>query len=115
MHCDGHSEWSTGNIGGMMPQQIFLVTRSRGPHWNDAVAMEQQEKWSEHAAFMDALHAEGFLALVGPVEGTRYALLAVHAQNEDEVHRRLAEDPWSHNGMLQTAEVRLWTLRLGSV
>ncbi len=98
-----------------MAQTVFLVTRSRGPRWNDSVSMEQQDQWPAHADFMDALNAEGFLALVGPVEGTRYALLLVHAQNEDQIHQRLSEDPWSHNGLLQTTEVRRWTLRLGTV
>ena len=64
-----------------MTGRIFAVTRSHGPAWHNARSIEEQDGWSAHAAFMDALHAEGFVALVGPLEGTTDALLIARADN----------------------------------
>ena len=94
--------------------KVFLVTRRREPRWDDTRAMEEQEGWQAHAEFMDGLAADGFLLLVGPVEGTRDALLVVRADTEDEIQRRLSADPWTRNGLLRTVEIREWTVRIGS-
>jgi uncharacterized protein YciI len=64
---------------------------------------------------MDALFAEGFALLVGPLVGTRDALLILRANNEAEVHARLDADPWTHSGHLVTTRVAPWHLRLGSL
>lgn len=63
---------------------------------------------------MDALYAEDFLALVGPLEGSREVLLIVRADDAEEIERRLADDPCI-DGMLETTRIAPWTLRLGSV
>jgi len=63
---------------------------------------------------MDAPYAEGFVALVGPLVGSRVVLLIVGAGDADEIERRLADDPWT-DGMLETTRIAPWTLRLGSV
>ncbi|MBM3600746.1 MAG: hypothetical protein FJX35_21300 [Alphaproteobacteria bacterium] len=97
-----------------MPR-VFAVIRSRGPKWNDAVPMEQQEDWRGHADFMNALAAQGFFLLVGPLEGSRDVLLIVPAEDEDEIKRRLAVDCWVENGLLVTARISPWQLRIGSV
>ena len=64
---------------------------------------------------MDALFEEGFAALVGPLEGTRDALLVVRARSASEIDERLAPDPWTLNGLLVTSQINLWQLRLGSL
>jgi hypothetical protein len=94
---------------------LFAVVRTRGPAWDDAQPLEGQVDWAGHAAFMDALHDEGFAVLVGPLEGTRDALLVVRAAAADEVHARLAADPWTRLDLLRTGRVAPWTLRLGSL
>ena len=58
-------------------ERAFVVLRSRGPAWDDSKPLEGQAGWTAHAAFMDALFHEGFAALVGPLEGTRDALLSL--------------------------------------
>jgi ketosteroid isomerase-like protein/uncharacterized protein YciI len=95
--------------------RVFAVLRSRGPAWDDAKPLEGQSGWAAHAAFMDALHDEGVAVLVGPLEGTRDALLIVRAASPDEVEERLAPDPWSLSGQLKTTRISPWQLRLGSV
>jgi len=94
--------------------KTFLITRRHGARWDDARPMEEQAEWQAHADFMDGLASEGWLLLVGPVEGTRDALLVVRAEGEDEIRERLASDPWTRNGLLRTAEIREWTVRIGA-
>jgi hypothetical protein len=96
-------------------QQLFAVLRSRGAVWDESKPLERQVDWASHATFMDGLFDEGFAALVGPLEGTRDALLILRASSELEVVERLASDPWSVNGVLFTKQISPWQLRLGSV
>jgi uncharacterized protein YciI len=96
-------------------ERVFAVLRSRGPAWDDSKPLEGQAAWAAHAAFMDALFEERFAALVGPLEGTRDALLILRASSVEEVAERLASDPWTINGLLVTRQVSLWQLRLGTV
>jgi uncharacterized protein YciI len=94
---------------------IFAVFRNRGVGWNDSAPLEGQTEWQAHADFMDGLAAEGFAVLVGPLEGTRDALLILRASSAEEVHARLDGDPWTRNGLLRTTLVAPWTLRIGSL
>ena len=94
---------------------IFVVKRVRGSGWNESLPLEQQEDWLAHAAFMDNLYDEGFVLLVGPLEGTREFLLIVRAESADEVSSRLATDCWVHKDISRIVDVRPWQLRLGSL
>jgi hypothetical protein len=94
-------------------ERVFAVMRSRGPAWDDSKPLEGQTAWADHAAFMDALFEERVAALVGPLEGTRDALLILRASSTSEVVERLASDPWTANGLLVTRQVSVWQLRLG--
>jgi hypothetical protein len=96
-------------------ERVFAVLRSRGPAWDDSKPLEEQAEWTAHAAFMDALFDERFAALVGPLEGTRDALLILRAETASEIIERLASDPWTMNGLLVTRQISPWQLRLGSV
>ena len=91
------------------------MTRTRGSTWDPSQPLEGQRLWKEHAAFMDALDAEGFVALGGPLEGTADALLIIRARDEAEIAARLSADPWSPSDHLRTKQVAPWTLRLGSL
>jgi hypothetical protein len=95
--------------------RVFAVFRSRGPAFDDSKPLEAQALWTEHAAFMDALFEERFAALVGPLEGTRDALLILRASSAGEVAERLARDPWTASGHLVTRQISPWQLRLGSL
>ena len=97
-----------------METRLFAVTRSHGPAWKSSQPLEGQERWLEHAAFMDALVAEGFVVLGGPLEGASGALLIVRARGADEIQQRLAADPWTDE-LLRTVSIIPWILRLGSL
>jgi hypothetical protein len=96
-------------------EHAFVVFRSRGPAWDDAKPLEAQSDWAGHAAFMDALFLEGFAVLVGPLEGTRDALLVLRAASASEIVERLAMDPWTMNGLLVTRQISPWQIRLGTL
>ena len=96
-------------------QRPFVVLRTRGSGWDESRSMEEQTDWAAHAAFMDSLVAEGFVALGGPLEGTRDALLVIQAEDSSEIMRRLSADPWARNGVLIAKECWPWRVRLGSL
>src|SRR5262249_31802917 len=104
---------SARTVGAM--ERAFVVLRSRGPGWDDAKPLEAQSDWAGPAAFMDALFEQRFAALVGPLEGTRDALLVLRASSAAEVVERLAADPWTTNGLLCTKQISPWQLRLGTL
>lgn len=95
---------------------LFLVECRNGPAHDPSRPRREQQGWDAHADFMDALAEEGFALLGGPVgEGEgEGAMLVVRAQDEQAVHRRLAEDPW-HAGVLAAPSVRRWRLWLGDL
>jgi uncharacterized protein YciI len=73
--------------------------------------MEEQSDWLAHAAFMDALVAEGFVVLGGPLADEHRVVLAVEAESEDDVRATLARDPWSGSHLVVDSVDR-WTIRL---
>ena len=97
-----------------MPQ-LFAVTRSFGPGWNSSLPLEQQQDWRVHADFMNALKAEGFVLLGGPLLGTSEVLLIIRAGDEEVIRARLAGDCWAVNDLLRITRILPWNLRLGSL
>jgi uncharacterized protein YciI len=93
--------------------RLFAVMRTRGARWSPAEPLEGQDDWRGHADFMNALVAEGFVLLGGPLDGKDAALLIIQAADEAEVRARLAADPWTVAGLLAIESVHPWTLRLG--
>jgi uncharacterized protein YciI len=92
----------------------FAVHRVRGSAWNTALPMREQALWTEHAAFMNALAAEGFVILGGPLGPGEEILLVINAASEDAVRARLAADPWSASGLLEIGRVEPWSVLLDS-
>jgi uncharacterized protein YciI len=76
--------------------------------------MRDQALWAEHAAFMDALTAEGFVVLGGPLGLGEEILLVIDSASEAAVRARLAADPWSESGLLEIGRVEPWTILLDS-
>jgi hypothetical protein len=96
-------------------QTPFVVLRTRGPSWDESRPMEEQAEWLAHAAFMDALLADGFVVLGGPLEGTRDALLVIQGEDPAEIMQRLSADPWALNDVLIAKACWPWRIRLGSL
>ena len=90
---------------------FLVVLRRSGPEWDAGRTMEEQSGWTEHAAFMDALVASGFLVLGGPLADDHRVVHVVEAESQDAVRARLADDPWS-DSHLRIHSIDPWTIRL---
>lgn len=92
----------------------FIVINVQGPAWDPARSMREQDAWSEHAKFMNALVDEGFVILGGPIKdgSTHKARLVVRAVSEQAMRDRLAEDPWMRRGLLKTLTIEPWEVLL---
>ena len=90
----------------------FAVTSRRGPRWDHACGIREQDGWAEHAAFMDGLVDDGFILFGGPVGDARQTLHAIEASDEDAIRKRLAGDPWARAGLLEVGTVQPWALWL---
>jgi uncharacterized protein YciI len=98
-----------------MAANLFAVVRTRGPRFNDAQPLEDQEDWRAHADYMNALVSDGFMLLGGPLVGSRDVLLIVRAEDERQVEARLAADCWTVKDLLRTVRISPWQLRLGTL
>ena len=100
---------------------LFAMIRKGGRAWDGSCPLRDQDKWDEHAAFMDALFAEGFIVLAGPlgdghlgrVDSEHRVLLVFDADSEGAIHARLDADPWTPMEMLETVSVERWNVLLG--
>lgn len=73
-------------------------------------ALGTKGRLAAHAAFMNALHAEGFVLFGGPLEGTSDVLLIVRAKDANEIHARLSFDCWTSKDLLQIKPIAAWTI-----
>jgi uncharacterized protein YciI len=95
-----------------MPMFLVVLRRS-GPEYDHSKPLEEQSGWAEHAAFMDALVADGFIVLGGPLADEVRTAHAVEAESEDAIRERLATDPWSGTHLVVDS-IDQWTIRLDS-
>jgi uncharacterized protein YciI len=93
----------------------FVVMREAGPAWAPASSTREQEQWTEHAAFMEALVDDGFVVLGGPIGDGPTTLLIVDSGSEDEIRARLAQDPWTPLDLLSTSRIEPWEVLLSSM
>jgi uncharacterized protein YciI len=106
----GRPETPNADYSAQMP--IFLVTEHReGPAWDPALPLRKQSGFAEHAAFMDALVAEGVVVPGGPLADEHRVVLVVNAESEQAVREWFQQDPWmgSH---LSIACIERWTILL---
>jgi uncharacterized protein YciI len=98
----------------------FAVRTVHHTGWDDQRPMRQQDAWAEHASFMNALAADGFVILGGPLgadgghSGGHSALLIVEAADEDQIVTRLNADPWAQQHILAIETIEQWTILLDS-
>jgi uncharacterized protein YciI len=95
---------------------VFAMIRKGGPAWDGGRPLREQDKWTEHAAFMDELAAEGFLVMAGPLgdgHPEHRVLLIFDADSEDAIHTRLEADPWTPTGVLTTVSTEPWNVLIG--
>lgn len=95
----------------------FVVSREAGPGWTDGQGTFDQAGVNDHAMFMNGLADDGFVLFAGPPAGSEAgrirALVIVNASDEDEIHRRLADDPWTLTQRLVIVSIESWNLFVG--
>ncbi len=96
-------------------QRLFAVLLNRGAAYQTGRPLEAQQDWEAHRVFMNALEAERFVVLGGPLEGTQDVLLIFHTSDANEIRQRLAADPWHAKDLLRIVWITPWDLRLGSL
>lgn len=94
--------------------ELYAIWRRRSGDWEEGRPLEEQDRWTEHAAFMMAGAADGFVVLAGPTDDTG-ALIIVRARSVEAVEAWLAADPWTVSGLLVTERIARWVLRIGSL
>lgn len=93
---------------------LYAVWRRRDGDWEAGRPIEEQPQWAEHAAFMMAGAADGFVVLAGPIDDIG-ALIIVRAASREAAEARLAGDPWTISGLLATERIARWHLRIGTL
>jgi len=97
---------------------LYAVTREAGPTWTDGKGAFDQPAVDDHSVFMNNLADEGFVIFAGPLAGSEHdrirVLLVADATSADDIHRRLADDPWARTQQLVTTSVEPWTLLVGA-
>jgi hypothetical protein len=74
--------------------------------------MREQDRWDEHARFMDELAESGFIVLGGPLGDEARFLHICEAEDEAAVRARFAADPWPPS-MLELSSIERWEILLG--
>jgi uncharacterized protein YciI len=91
----------------------FAVTRERGPQWDGSRSLREQERWDEHAEFMERLVDDGFIIHGGPLGDGSRTLLMVEAESAAAIEARFADDIWTSVDMLRIASIEPWEILLG--
>jgi uncharacterized protein YciI len=97
---------------------LFAVIRQEGPNWDRARGLREQDRWADHAAFMDALTDQGVVILAGPLghgSPVHRVLIIFDADSKGTVEARLEEDLWTPMQLLSTVSIEPWNLLLGSL
>jgi uncharacterized protein YciI len=97
---------------------LFAVIRQEGPNWDRERGLREQDKWLEHAAFMDALQEAGTVVLGGPLgdgNPVHRVLIVFDADTMETVQSHLEEDLWTPMRLLTTVSIEPWNLLLGSL
>ncbi len=77
--------------------RIYAITYRAGPGWKAGVPMERQGL-REHYFYWKALDAAGRVALAGPM-GPEGGLILLHARDQADADRVIADDPANRNGV----------------
>ena len=96
---------------------LYSVIREAGPGFLGG-GIAAQPDVADHAAFMSALAEEGLVLFAGPLAGTETgrlrALLIMSADGEDEIRRRLHDDPWARTDRLVITSIEPWNVIVGA-
>jgi uncharacterized protein YciI len=93
--------------------QTFAAIVQRTSKWDRSKPPEEQSGFGDHVAYMGGLEADGTIAMAGLMLPSEDVLFIFRADSEDEVRRRLAEDPWQQDGHAKLARLEEIAIRIG--
>jgi uncharacterized protein YciI len=88
----------------------YLIISRAGARRDLSLGSREQPFWDEHAAYIDALVAEGFIMMGGPLVDEGGALLIVRASDEDAVREKVRHDPWYEHDILRLESIARWEI-----
>ena len=91
-------------------KNTFVAISSAGPNRDLSKGTPEQPFWDEHAKFIDRLVDDGFILMGGPLIDEGGALLIFNAEDENEVRKKLKNDPWFERGILKLESVKRWQI-----
>lgn len=93
-------------------KKTFAAFFSPGPAWIAGKTSREQPWWTEHAAFMDKLFADGTVILGGPYADYSHLLVIVEALHEDDALALFADDPFVTHGVAHISGIHEWLIFL---
>ena len=95
-------------------KRYFAALVQRTARWDHSRPAHEQEGFQDHAKYMGGLEAEGFIALAGLLAPSNDVLFIFQAESEDEVRKRLSEDPWQQDGHARLVRLEEIAFRNGA-
>jgi uncharacterized protein YciI len=95
-------------------KKTFVAFVQRTEKWDNSKEAQEHEGFADHAAYMGALEAEGFIAMAGLMLDSSEVLFVFLADSADEVRARLAQDPWQMSGLARLVRLEETMFRIGA-
>lgn len=86
-------------------KRTFAAIVQRDSRWEPGKPPQEQAGFDLHAKYMGSLEAEGFIALAGLFLQSGDVLFVFWAEDEAEVRKRVAQDPWQQDGHVRLVRV----------
>ena len=93
-------------------KNTFMILWAPGPAWVLGKTVREQPYWTEHAAYLDRLFANGMVIMGGPFTDGSGSLVLVEAEEESEVRTLIANDPFVVHGIFVLSSLKHWQLFL---
>lgn len=95
-------------------KRTFAAIVQRASSWDHSKPAHEQAGFDRHVKHVDALEAEGFIALAGLMKDTNDVLFIIRADSEAEVRSRFSQDPWQQDGHARLVRLEEINIRIGA-
>ncbi len=93
-------------------KKTFVIFFAPGSAWIAGKTSREQQFWTEHAAFMDALFENGTVIMGGPFADYSSIMVVLEASDESEVRDLFKRDPFVVQGIFRLSSVHEWLVFL---
>ena len=95
-------------------KRAFVGFVERTEKWDRSKEAHEQPGFSDHAAYMGELEAEGFIAMAGLLAESEDILFVFLADSAEQVREKLTQDPWQQSGMARLIRLEEGLFRIGA-